>query len=97
VFLVELDIHRAHRALGVVDLLDTFLLFLDALVSLAAKRGEGGLDLIDLSSGDFVVIVVSCECKGARRSTLKRKSNSSNHANSSDCLNGQQVTDAICQ
>src|SRR4029078_9504419 len=48
VVLVELDIDRAHRALGVVDLVDALLLLLQALVSLAAKRGQSGLDLLDL-------------------------------------------------
>jgi len=58
VVLVELDIHRAHRALGVVDLVDALLLLLDALVSLATEPGENALDLLDLGSGDLVVIFI---------------------------------------
>src|SRR5262249_16151087 len=40
--LVELDVHGAHLALAIVDLVDAFLLLLDPLGVLAAEIGEIG-------------------------------------------------------
>jgi hypothetical protein len=39
---VELDVHGAHLALGIVDLVDAFLLLLDALGVLATEIGQSG-------------------------------------------------------
>jgi hypothetical protein len=49
--LVELDVHGAHLALGIVDLVDALLFVLDALGVLAAEIGERGVTFVISASG----------------------------------------------
>ena len=56
--LVELDIHRAHVALGIVYLVDALLLLLDLLEPGATERGKSGLHLLELGGGNLIVVII---------------------------------------
>ena len=56
--MTENDVHRAHLALGIVDLVDALFLLLDPLGVLAAEIGESGRHLGHVGLGHLVVVIL---------------------------------------
>jgi hypothetical protein len=50
--LVELDVHGAHLALGIVDLVDALFFLFQAFIAAASELGEDCLDLLHLRRRD---------------------------------------------
>src|SRR4249920_684079 len=76
--LVELDVHGAHLALGIVDLVDALFLLLDALGVLAAEVGESGGHLSHLGLR-YLVVIVFGEGDGAAKSENEGNGKSFHH------------------